>query len=90
MTNNDLTTLLKKENIYLEEDLIHYKGVNVDLRAKIRDLEDENRILKEKLMRLKTAKNKPIKKYTLGSHFPQKLFKKIKSNQISPSNNVNH
>ena len=88
MTNNDLTTLLKKENIYLEEDLIHYKGVNVDLRAKIRDLEDENRILKEKLQRLMTNKNKPIKKYKLGSHFPQKLFKRIKDNQISMNNHV--
>ena len=81
MINYDKTALLKNENISLEEDLIHYKGVNVDLRAKIRDLEDENRILKEKL--ISTPKNRPIKKYKLGSHFPQKLLKTIKNNQIS-------
>lgn len=81
MINNDSTALLKNENISLEEDLIHYKGVNVDLRAKIRDLEDENRILKEKL--ISTPKNRTIKKYKLGSHFPQKLLKPIKNNQIS-------
>ena len=81
MINNDSTTLLKNENISLEEDLIHYKGVNVDLRAKIRDLEDENRTLKEKL--ISTTKNRAIKKYKLGSHFPQKLLRTIKNNQIS-------
>ncbi len=81
MINYDSTALLKNENISLEEDLTHYKGVNVDLRAKIRDLEDENRILKEKL--ISTPKNRPIKKYKLGSHFPQKLLKTIKNNQIS-------
>ena len=88
MTNNDSTTLLKNENISLEEDLIHYKGVNVDLRAKIRDLEDENRILKEKLQRLMTIKNTAPKKYRLGSHFPQKLFRTTKNNQISTNNHV--
>lgn len=77
MTNNDSITLLKNENISLKEDLIHYKGVNVDLRAKIRDLEDENRILKEKLQRLMTPNNTPTKKCELGSHFPQKLLRTI-------------
>lgn len=88
MINNDSTTLLKNENISLEEDLVHYKGINVDLRAKIRDLEDENRSLKEKLIRLTATKNRTIKKYRLGSHFPQKLLKTIKNNRISTNNQV--
>jgi len=41
-------TTLKQENIQLREDLMHYKGENVDLRRRIRDLEDETRALKEK------------------------------------------
>ncbi len=40
---------LKLKNKELEEDLVYYKGVNFDLRAKVRDLEDENLALKEKL-----------------------------------------
>jgi len=88
MIKNDSTTLLKNENICLEEDLTHYKGVNVDLRAKIRDLEDENRSLKEKLIRVTKTKNKTTKKYKLGSHFPQKLLRPAKNNQTSTGNAI--
>ena len=82
MINRNSITILKYENIQLKEDLIHYKGVNVDLRSKIQDLEDENRALKDKLEELIMAKDKANRKYKLGSHFPQKLLKKIKNNHI--------
>lgn len=42
-------TTLKQENIQLREDLMHYKGENIDLHRRIRDLEDETSALKEKL-----------------------------------------
>ena len=87
MKIRDSRTMLKYENSYLKEDLIHYKGINVDLRAKIRDLEDENRALREKLLNLTTSKNKAIKQFKLGSHFPQKLLKTT-NNKISKNDRI--
>jgi len=42
-------TPLNQESTQLREDLMHYKGENIDLRRRIQDLEDETRALKEKL-----------------------------------------
>lgn len=49
MSSSNLITLLTYENTNLQEDLIFYKSQNFDFRAKIQDLEDEMRILKQKL-----------------------------------------
>lgn len=40
-------TPLKQKNTQLREDLMQYKGENIDLRRRIQDLEDEIRVLKE-------------------------------------------
>jgi len=85
MINHESESILKYENIHLKEDLVHYKNVNIDLRARVRDLEDENRALKNKLEKLITVKGKTKKKYELGSHFPQKLLRQTR-NSISKSN----
>ena len=49
MPNINTPHTLKLKNKQLEEDLIYYKNLNFDLRAKIKDLEDENRALKERI-----------------------------------------
>jgi len=84
MPNSDLKSSMKYEHVNLQEDLIFFKSQNIYLHGKIQDLEDEMRILKEKLVKF-TAVEEKIKKnyhlnYQLGSYFPDKLLKKVGSN----------
>jgi len=83
MSNSDLNTSLKYENVNLQEDLIFFKAQNIYLNGKIQDLEDEKRELKRKLVKLTVVKGKMERNYhlnhRLGAHFPDKLIKQEKS-----------
>ena len=74
MSNSGSNTSLKYENSNLKEDLIFFKSQNFDFRAKIHDLEDEMRILKEKLKRAIATEANIEEDYQLGPHFPEKLL----------------
>ena len=69
---------LQHEKAQLQEDLIYYKGLNIDLRARIQDLEDEKRLLKERFEKLMSLGNKNKQRFQLGPHFPEELLKHIR------------
>jgi len=73
MSNSDLNTSLKYENINLQEDLLFYKSQNIYFLGKIQDLEDEMRVLKEKLMKLTAIEEGYQLNYQPGPHFPENL-----------------
>ena len=74
MLNSDLNASLKYENLNLREDLVFYKSQNIYLHGKIQDMEDEIRILKEKLEKFAAPGKKTKENYQLGHHFPEKLL----------------
>ena len=76
---------LQHENAQLMEGLIYYKGLNIDLRARMQDLEDDKHLLREKFEKLTALENKSRERFQLGPHFLEKLLKHLASKKLKMS-----
>lgn len=74
MSDLNLNNSLKYENVNLHEDLMFFKSQNIFFRSRILDLEDEMRVLKEKLRKSTDLGEKEVENNQLGPHFPEKLL----------------